>query len=374
MAKAISIGADGANAAARDFLRTLLASGKVRAVMTLVETGPAGEVNYQLVADAAALDKATPLYPLMPANAGGLLSRLTLLEGFEEPVAAFLRPCELRAFVELGKLNQIKSDNLLLVSTTCGGVYPLRASLNGGLADALPAYWAALASGETAEGLRPTCSACEHFVPFGADLVVAAVGSGDAGSVAVVANTPHGEEALEGLEGAEAEGTAETPAVETLRARREAARTELFTKEPLPTPGLEGLVAFFGRCVGCRSCRGVCPICCCDICYFDSAATEPTARTFGVHLKRKAGTRVPPDTLLFHLGRLTHMSASCVGCGMCADACPVYIPVATLFAKVGAQTQALFAYVPGKNPEEELPLKRFEEDELAEVGEERFGS
>jgi formate dehydrogenase subunit beta len=373
MAKAISIGAGGANAAARDLLKALLASGKVRAVMTLVETGPAGEMNYELVADAAALDDASPLYPLMPANAGGLLSRLTILEGFEEPVAAFLRPCELRAFVELGKLNQIETDNLLLISTTCGGVYPLRASLNGGLADALPAYWEALASGEAVEGLRPTCSACEHFAPFGADLVLAAVGSG-AGKAAVVANTPRGEEALEGLEGAEAEASVETAGVKSLRAAREAARAELFANEPLAAPGLEGLVALFGRCVGCRSCRSVCPICCCEICYFDAATTEPTARTFEVHLKRKAGTRVPPDTLLFHLGRLTHMSASCVGCGMCADACPVYIPVATLFAKVGAQTQALFEYVPGKDPEEELPLKRFEEDELVEVGEERFGS
>jgi formate dehydrogenase subunit beta len=367
----MSISADGANAAARDLLTSLLASRKVRGVLTLVETGPAGEVNYQLVADAAALDKATPLYPLMPANAGGLLSRLTVLEGFDEPVAAFLRPCELRAFVELGKLHQVDAGNVLLISSSCGGVYPLRSSLNGGLANALPAYWKALASGEMPEGLRPTCSACEHFVPFGADLTLTAVGSG---GTAVVANTPRGEEALEGVEGTAGEGGVETAGVKSLRAAREAARAELFAKEPLPTPGLEGLVAFFGRCVGCRSCRSVCPICCCDICYFDSAATEPTARTFEVHLKRKTGTRVPPDTLLFHLGRLTHMSASCVGCGMCADACPVYIPVATLFAKVGARTQSLFEYVPGKDPEEELPLQRFEEDELAEVGEERFGS
>ncbi len=373
MAKALSINESHPDAAARDLLKSLLASGKVRGVMTLVETGPAGEVNYQLVADAAALDKATPLYPLMPANAGGLLSRLTVLEGFDEPVAAFLRPCELRAFVELGKLYQLDAGNTLLISTTCGGVYPLRSSLNGGLAEALPAYWEALASGEAPEGLRPTCSACEHFVPFGADLALAAVGSG-VGALAVVANTPRGEEALEGLEGAAGEAEVETAGVKSLRAKREAARAELFAEEPLPTPGLEGLVSFFGRCVGCRSCRSVCPICCCEICYFDSATAEPTARTFEVHLKRKEGTRVPPDTLLFHLGRLTHMSASCVGCGMCADACPVYIPVATLFAKVGAQTQQLFEYVPGKDPEEELPLQRFEEDELTEVGEGRFGS
>ena len=374
MAKAVSMKESHPDAAARDLLKALLASGKVRGVMTLVETGPAGEVNYQLVADAAVLDKATPLYPLMPANAGGLLSRLTVSEGFEEPVAAFLRPCELRALVELGKLHQIDAENILLISASCGGVYPLESSLNGGLADRLPAYWEALAKGDAAEGLRPTCAACEHFVPFGADLTLAAVASGGAGRVAVVANTPRGEEALEGLEGAVDEAAVETAGVASLRAKREAARTELFEKEPLPTPGLEGLVAFFGRCIGCRSCRSVCPICCCEICYFDSATTEPTAGTFEVHLKRKTGTRVPPDTLLFHLGRLTHMSASCVGCGMCADACPVYIPVATLFAKVGAQTQSLFEYVPGKDPEEELPLQRFEEDEFTEVGEERFGS
>ena len=80
----------------------------------------------------------------------------------------------------------------------------------------------------------------------------------------------------------------------------------------------------------------------------------------------KQGTlRFLPDTLLFHLGRMTHMSLSCVGCGMCEDACPVSIEVAQVFNLVGSKTQEVFKYIPGSK--EPLPLKVFKEDEFHEV-------
>ncbi len=77
---------------------------------------------------------------------------------------------------------------------------------------------------------------------------------------------------------------------------------------------------------------------------------------------------MPTDTLLFHLTRLNHMVMSCVGCGLCQEACPNDIPLLRIFRLVGKRVQEVFEYVPGRSLEEELPLSVFREDELGEVG------
>ncbi|UCF08922.1 MAG: 4Fe-4S binding protein, partial [Thermoplasmata archaeon] len=70
------------------------------------------------------------------------------------------------------------------------------------------------------------------------------------------------------------------------------------------------------------------------------------------------------DTLLFHLTRLNHMSTSCVGCGMCEQACPSEIALLRFYKTAGYKAQKLFEYVPGRSLDEPLPLLTFREDEL----------
>jgi formate dehydrogenase (coenzyme F420) beta subunit len=57
-----------------------------------------------------------------------------------------------------------------------------------------------------------------------------------------------------------------------------------------------------------------------------------------------------------------------VGCGLCSDACPVEIPVATVFRAVGEKVQAIFDYHPGRSLEEAAPVQEFREDELTVLG------
>ena len=78
---------------------------------------------------------------------------------------------------------------------------------------------------------------------------------------------------------------------------------------------------------------------------------------------------MPVDTLFFHLTRMTHVSASCVGCGCCEEACPNGIPLLKIFQLTGDRVQKLFDYIPGRSLEDELPLAAFREDELQWIGE-----
>jgi formate dehydrogenase subunit beta len=53
---------------------------------------------------------------------------------------------------------------------------------------------------------------------------------------------------------------------------------------------------------------------------------------------------------------------------MCSDACPVGISVADMFRAVGQRVQQSFDYVPGRDPDEEMIIAAFREDELGGLG------
>ena len=65
---------------------------------------------------------------------------------------------------------------------------------------------------------------------------------------------------------------------------------------------------------------------------------------------KRGAFRFPADTLFFHLGRMSHISASCVSCGLCEDACPVDIPVEELARALAA----LGAHVTVENIREDI--------------------
>jgi formate dehydrogenase subunit beta len=112
-----------------------------------------------------------------------------------------------------------------------------------------------------------------------------------------------------------------------------------------------------------------CPICYCRECIFRTPTFEHDSQLFYQWAQRKGTVRLLPDTLLFHLTRLNHMATSCVGCGLCTDACPVDIPVGTAFRAVGHEVQALFDYHPGRSLDDAAPVQEFREDELTTLGE-----
>ncbi|MCK4257211.1 Coenzyme F420 hydrogenase/dehydrogenase, beta subunit C-terminal domain [candidate division WOR-3 bacterium] len=352
----------------RELLKFLLEKERVKAVFTLRKINKNGTVSYSIITDANMLKDALPLFPLMPQNAGKLLSRLTLKEHLAEPIAAVLRPCELRAFIELVKREQGSLENIIFISTTCPGTFPLEMSVNGDISKKLPEYEEDVKKGNIISDIRPICKACEYFMPYSADMTVALIGKKDIDkNCEIFLNTEKAEKLIEGMDGELVERELETEEVKNLRSKRQEEKRKLFEEINVEGLGLSGLVETFGRCIGCHGCSRVCPICYCVLCDFESRDYENEPSTYESELKKRGGVRVPPNTVLYHLGRLTHVSVSCVGCGMCTDVCPADIPLSTIFLKVGEEVQKIFNYIPGKDVEEAIPLNKFEKDEFTEV-------
>lgn len=348
----------------RRLLTSLLESGRVGGVFTLVRNN-GEDISYSLVVDPALLENAIPLYPLMPANAGKLLSRLTFEAPFPEPVVAVVRPCELRAFRELVKRKQGDLTNLVVISSTCGGVYPLSAAVDAQIDERLTDYWKAVSQGSVPEGIRPTCGACEQFLPYDADMTIVLVGAD--GDARILLNTPAAEKLLHGMEGVVQDGDLESEPLDLLREGRSAHKVELLDGIGARAFSLDGLIDVFGRCIGCHGCGSSCPICYCSLCTFDSKDSESDLRDYFTEMDKRGGVRVPSNTILYQIGRMIHMSISCVGCGLCSDVCPSEIPVASIFSTVGHVVQEMFSYVPGRDLEEEIPLVTYREDELREI-------
>jgi formate dehydrogenase subunit beta len=113
----------------------------------------------------------------------------------------------------------------------------------------------------------------------------------------------------------------------------------------------------------------VCPICYCKECLFDSSVFNLEANKYIGKAEKKGLFKMPNDSLLFHTTRMNHMVVSCVGCGLCQQACPSDIPLMEIIIPISENAQKKLEYLPGSNIEEKVPMVIYKEDEYQEVGE-----
>jgi formate dehydrogenase subunit beta len=342
--------------------------------------------TWLLVQEESLLDLANPLPPVMTVQGGKALSSLTKHGKMDETVAALMRPCEIRAAVELFKLKQIDLDNICLISIDCPGAVPLSdymadpKKMTNVFEDAL-AKW-----GEN-DSLRPACQICHRFslsslLPSSppkssteqneadraaSDLHIGLIG-GDNKKIFLIPVTPKGEALLEKL-GLSAEESVEKWESEVNEAgEKKLKKREAFHKEWRPKiEGTDRFAAVFDECINCHNCMRACPVCYCQQCYFDSQFMSFTPEAYLERAGKRGALRFPLDTLLFHVGRMSHMLLSCVSCGACEDACPMSISVGRVFTAVGDQTQEYFNYIPGRDRGEPLPLQIFLEEEFGDA-------
>jgi formate dehydrogenase subunit beta len=381
------------SAAVRGFLKRLLEADVVDALLVPMET-PAGTVTPALVADPDMLDAANPLAPVMGLNAARVAGRVSVREP-RGRIGVVLRSCEMRALVEMAKLQQASLDDLVTISIDCLGTYDVTVyaaiQADGGVdLDALLATAATGAVAQSGElgpqegalqkgrAFRDACQMCEkpHFE--GADITLELFGADLVAGIPIRLSEELAERGSRFESGSLLESLELAPAEENKRRKevlgkvieaRARVRDERFAeiRQRLDEEGISGV---FAACVRCHNCMTVCPICYCKTCLFKSPVFDHEPILYMNWARRKGAFRLPADTTLFHLTRLNHMALSCVGCGMCTSDCPSELPVGRVFRAIGHEVQEVFDYEPGRDIDEPLPLVTFHEDEWVEVGEE----
>jgi len=355
------------------FLKALLEKGVVEAI--LIPKGlPSGDGLVQtLIRDPEKLNGVCALSPTMPVQSARVASSLTV-KNLGKKVAAVLKACEIRAIVELTKFLQIKLENLCLIGIDCPGTFEV------------PDYSKMVQEGKGGEKLtrellkgmekgensaphgyafRTACQMCEYPVP-NADIILKLFGFKTDQEIGIEVGEKLEKEMEEKgiLSFSEKESTNRADVVTKVIAERTKKRDTVFQEFKGVVKDLPSFLDRFSTCVRCHNCMVACPICYCKECVFRTAVFEHDGDQFLRWADRKGGIRMPTDTLIFHLIRMSHMVTSCIGCGLCDSACPSRLPVASLFRSVGDRIQKMFQYVPGRDVKEVPPVATFREDEL----------
>jgi formate dehydrogenase subunit beta len=360
--------------ALRLFLTTVLSREEISAILVPRRLPMKNRVMPALIADPRQLDEADPLSPAFPINSARLLSRLTRKPSGGQ-VAAVMRPCEIRAFVELVKLKQGRTEDVVIIGIDCLGAYSnadyFRWVTDSPEASTQKFYRTVLTGSGAAMGgvdLSPACKACESPTAEGADIALGLFGVDTSTGLWAQARTAAGDSLLGKLGLPESPEPAARPkALEKLLAERIAYRDAMFQRTRAATDTLEKLSTYLADCVNCYNCRVACPVCYCRECVFVTDVFDHEPSQYLRWAEHRGAVKLPTDTLFYHLTRLAHMSTACVGCGQCSNACPNGLSLMELFRSVAHRTQAAFDYAAGRRIDEKPPLFEFRENEFPEV-------
>jgi formate dehydrogenase subunit beta len=353
------------------FFKNMLEKSVVDAVLAPAHQSPKG-VMQTLVTAPEAVDLIDPFAPVAPTSSAKLVTRLTNVPS-GRPVAVVMRSCEIRALLELVKLKQANVDDLILVGIDCLGRYENADYLKYEQSGATTEDFLKAACGDkgtkSAEGFEvaAACRMCEYPVADNADIRLCVIGAAP-GEVFVEWVSEKGQNVRKAL-GIEAQAgpSDRDAAVEKIKKTRIAQRDKVFADMYEQVGSMEKLRDYLAGCINCYNCRVACPVCYCKECVFVTDTFRHPGDTYLSWGDKRGFMKMPTETMLFHLTRMTHMSTLCVGCGQCSSACPNDIHVAELFRSVANKTQARFDYHPGRSLEEPQPLAVFYAEELVDV-------
>jgi formate dehydrogenase (coenzyme F420) beta subunit len=308
-------------------------------------------------------------------------------------IAVTCKGCDVMAFYELAKRNQINLDNVIMIGVNCGGsVSPVSArkmiAEKFGV-DPNIVHKEEIDKGqfiieyegghkgikiddleEEGYGRRSNCRRCKMKVPRGADLACGNWGvigekAGKATFIEVCS-----EKGANLLSVAASNGAVETAAPDPkgveMRGKVEGAMLKLgekwrqkdFASLGAGKERLKTIMQESSRCIKCFACVDNCPICYCVEC----STKKPWFVTPG---------QLPPG-LMFHLIRFAHVSDSCINCGQCEELCAMDIRNALFMHAQQVEIEKMYKHTPGLDMT--LPIHAFVEEKTERTRLEETGT
>ncbi len=303
-----------------------------------LETGAAPHI----LKDPSELSQVNPFRPLMMINGAKVLPE-QIRQHPQDHLGVLLRPCEMRALVEMVKHDSFKVDHLLTISVDCLGTYPAsdfewRAERKlSSEALTKEALQFARQGGIVAYRFRSACQSCASQAAVGADINIAVLGLPVRQYILVQARD---DATVERFKLARiTDGPAELTSIEQrerllakMLERNSHARDRVIQGllEVMPK-NTEELAKRFESCGDCQDCMSICPIC--EVEFPNRAADGSSS-----------------------LRSIERWMVSCSGCGMCEQACPNHWPLNAYFGHLRKQVIGQSGYIPGRSLDEPLPV------------------
>ncbi len=230
----------------RGFFKDILELEDIRAILVPQHLPMKNMVMPTLVTDPNHLNGVDPLAPAFALNAAKIVARLTR-KPMGAKVAAVLRPCEIRAFVELVKLKQGRTDEVILIGMDCLGALRNKdyfQLVEQNAAESTVMFYEHALLGKKKEigdvDLAPACRACEYPVAENADILIGLYGMDIDLSLLVQSRTETGDQILKQMNLAAAdEPRGRQDAIKALIKQRTQYRDDMFAKTREATDSLE---------------------------------------------------------------------------------------------------------------------------------------
>ena len=354
--------------ASRNFLSKLLTEGVVDYLLVPEEISGGRSLALSLIKNPEQLDKANTFSPVMPISGAVMVAQLTG-DKPEKKLGAVLKPCEIRALVELVKLGQANLENVTIIGTDCLGTFEVEDyarvfdEMKGSAGEkstlVLNEMRQNISEPESLPAeLRSACKMCTSFTPTITNINIGLFGEGDEVLVSL-------DDDLAGKLGLEVkENAGRDEVINKLMEIRNQTRQQVFTEFRDKMKSIVDFADCLDTCIRCYACQAACPLCYCRVCFFRTDTFEPESDRYYRWADREGAVRMPTEILLYHLTRLSHVALSCCGCGMCQSACPRGLPLTAIFQTVGDGLQEALNYVPGRDLDEKIPVTTFSEIEV----------
>jgi len=338
----------------QDFLVAFWERNQLQAMLAPVELPDRSRVVVQVIRDPQMFSTVNPFAPVMSCN-----SAVTAMRFIQEEdagrLAVLLRPCEMRALVELAKrrgtsAGEVKAGNgkkcVAMLAVDCLGTLPEQEWRAIGIEQATyETLHNAASGGLKPQNFRTACQVCDWPAPRGADVVIGTMGV-DIEDCLLVISQDEQVDARLGL-GALTAGLASEYQVsrrETLvgavAEARAGVRRRLLgeTDSELRFSDLGSFLAWFANCNLCGQCLKACPLYSEELSSIFSDGKQP-------HLEQS-----PMSVLVL----LSHWITSCSGCGMCEETCARDVPLTLLISALSHRVREEIHYQAG-DPTQKLP-------------------